>query len=367
MAQKILLVEDSATQALEVKLALEEKGFSVEIARDGQTGLDRALTNAFDLILLDHYLPGLTGLEIMGYLKYQNQKVTAPVVVITGSTDVHVAVTTMKTGVADYVVKDDNYAVTLPATIERVLEKQRLKAELEATQAELKKYMQNLERMVEERTHDLEDSYHSTLDCLVVALDAREHETQNHSQRVALRTVYLARQLGVEERNLPTIAQGALMHDVGKIGVPDPILLKPGPLTPEEWIVMKTHPEIGYSILKGIAFLREAREIVFAHQERYDGSGYPRGIKKEEIPLGARIFAVIDAFDAITNDRPYRRGRPYGAAREEIIRGSGTQFDPEVVRAFLAIPEPDLLGLSGTASEHYRIKLSPISLRHPSP
>ncbi|MGH7846428.1 MAG: HD domain-containing phosphohydrolase [Candidatus Binatia bacterium] len=363
MGQRILLVEDSATQALEVKLELEQRGFAVEIAPDGQSGLYAALHDSFDLILLDYYLPGLTGLEIVGRLG--RQKIDTPLIMITSSTDVRVAVETMKAGVADYIVKDENYTLVLPVTIERVLEKQRLKAELEAAQAELKKYMQNLEKMVEERTHDLEDSYHSTLDCLVVALDAREHETQNHSQRVALRSVYLARQLGVEERNLSTVAQGALMHDVGKIGVPDPILLKPGPLTPDEWDIMKTHPAIGYSILKGIGFLREAREIVFAHQERYDGSGYPRGIKKEEIPLGARIFAVIDAFDAITNDRPYRKGRSYGAAREEIIRGSGSQFDPEVVRAFLAIPESDLLGLSGTTSEHYPISLTPAFSRPP--
>ena len=364
MAQRILLVEDSATQALEVKLELEQRGFSVQIAPDGQSGLYMALRDSFDLILLDYYLPGLTGLQVIERLR--REKIDTPLVMITSSTDVRVAVETMKAGVADYIVKDENYALVLPVTIERVLEKQRLKAELEAAQAELKNYMQNLEKMVEERTHDLEDSYHSTLDCLVAALDAREHETQNHSQRVALRTVYLARQLGVEERNLPTITQGALMHDVGKIGVPDPILLKPGPLTSDEWTIMKTHPAMGYSILKRIAFLREAREIVFAHQERFDGSGYPRGIKQDKIPLGARIFAVIDAFDAITNDRPYRKGRSYAAARDEIIRGSGTQFDPEVVRAFLAIPEPALLGLSGTTSEHYQIKLSPVSSGRPS-
>lgn len=129
---------------------------------------------------------------------------------------------------------------------------------------------------------------------------------------------------------------------------------------------MKQHPEIGYKILRGIGFLGEAREIVFSHQERYDGSGYPRGLAKESIPLGARIFAVIDTFDAITNNRPYRKARPYAVAREEIIRGAGTQFDPEVVRAFLTIPEPELLGLSGTASEHYRITLNAIASNRPS-
>ncbi|HWP60191.1 MAG TPA: HD domain-containing phosphohydrolase [Candidatus Acidoferrales bacterium] len=345
MGQKILLVEDSATQALEVKLQLERKGFLVEVARDGKTGLEKALSNSFDLILLDYHLPGLSGLDILGGLQCQNVK--TPVVMITGSTDVRVAVETMKHGAADYVVKDQNYALTLLPTIERVLEKHRLRQQLEAAQAALKEYAENLEKMVARRTEQLEASYNSTLDALVAALDAREHETQNHSQRVATRTAYLARRLGVDDGQIPTIAQGALMHDIGKIGVPDPILLKPGPLSSEEWVIMKKHPDIGYNILNGIEFLQEAREIVLSHQERYDGSGYPRGMRREEIPLGARIFAVIDAFDAITNDRPYRKGRPYAAAREEIVRGAGTQFDPEIARAFLSVPEPEWHSLSG--------------------
>jgi putative nucleotidyltransferase with HDIG domain len=342
--QKILVVEDSHTQALEVKFNLEENGFVVEIARDGYEGLDRARSNNFDLILLDHYLPGLNGLDILQEL---NETVRVPVIMLTGSTDIHVAVETMKKGAADYIIKDENYTLSLLATVKKVLDKQRLQEQLEAARAALKRYAVNLETMVEERTQQLETSYQGTINVLIAALDAREHETQNHSQRVALRTAYLARQLGVEEEQLSSITQGALMHDIGKIGVPDPILLKPGPLTPEEWIVMKKHPEIGYEILHGIEFLEQPKEIVLAHQERYDASGYPRGLRREEIPIGARIFAVIDAFDAITNDRPYRKGRPYQVARDEIIRGEGTQFDPEVVSAFLAVPESHWYSLSG--------------------
>src|SRR5262245_38425062 len=141
--------------------------------------------------------------------------------------------------------------------------------------------------------------------------------------------------------DLPDIYRGALLHDVGKIGIPDAILRKPGKLTPEEWVEMRRHPEIGYRILHGINFLEAAREIVLSHQETYDGSGYPRGLKGKEIPLGARIFAVVDTLDAMTSDRPYRKALPYQRARAEILKFSGTQFDPEVVKAVLEMPDDE--------------------------
>jgi HD-GYP domain-containing protein (c-di-GMP phosphodiesterase class II) len=137
------------------------------------------------------------------------------------------------------------------------------------------------------------------------------------------------------------LARGALLHDIGKIGVSDQVLLKPGRLTPEEWVEMRRHPEIGARILSGIPFLGPAAEIVLSHQERWDGKGYPRGLGRDQIPLGARIFAVADAVDAITSDRPYRRGRSFSYAREEISRYAGSQFDPEVVRHFLTISEAE--------------------------
>jgi len=145
--------------------------------------------------------------------------------------------------------------------------------------------------------------------------------------------------MGVTEPLLTDFYRGALLHDVGKIGVPDAILRKPGKLTPEEWVEMRKHPDIGYRILEGIAFLETARQIVLSHQERYDGRGYPRALKGKAIPLGARIFAVVDTLDAMTSDRPYRRALPYEAARDEIIKYSGTQFDPDVVKIFLEISD----------------------------
>lgn len=173
-------------------------------------------------------------------------------------------------------------------------------------------------------------------EALVAALDAREHETGLHSKRVACHTLVLARRFTGDEERLKQIYWGALLHDIGKIGIPDTILLKPGSLTDAEWAVMRLHPEKGHAILKDVAFMTEAAEIVLAHEERYDGAGYPRRLKGENIPWGARLFAVIDALDAITTDRPYRPAQTFDAARVEILRGAGAQFDPRACEAFVA-------------------------------
>jgi putative nucleotidyltransferase with HDIG domain len=186
---------------------------------------------------------------------------------------------------------------------------------------------------------DLSLSYDHTLDTLAAALDARDKETEGHSRRVVTYTLALARQLGVPADELDMLQRGALLHDIGKIGVPDAILLKPSALAADEWTVMRRHPEWGQRILSGIPFLEPAARVVYAHQERWDGKGYPRGSAAESIPLGARIFAIADTFDAITSERPYRAARSYAVARAEIEKGAGTQFDPLVVAAFLAIPE----------------------------
>lgn len=181
-----------------------------------------------------------------------------------------------------------------------------------------------------------ESPYVALAEALAAALDAREHETGLHSQRVACHTLVLARRFITERGGLRQVYWGALLHDLGKIGVPDAILLKQGPLTPQEWQSMRRHPEIGHRILAAVPHLAEAAQIVLAHEERFDGSGYPHGLAGAAIPFAARLFAVIDTLDAITSDRPYRAGLPFDEARTEIERMSGSQFDPVAVEAFLA-------------------------------
>ncbi len=188
---------------------------------------------------------------------------------------------------------------------------------------------------------ELRLSYDDTLEALVGALDARDQETKGHSVRVARYLLNIAAALGVKEGSADWIdmQRGALLHDVGKIGVRDSILLKPGKLTEEEWTEMRRHPEIGYTMLKEVKFLAGAAAIVLAHHERWDGKGYPKGLREDGIPLGSRIFSVVDTFDSMTSDRPYRRALSVKEAMNEILRCGGTQFDPLVVEAFLDIYE----------------------------
>jgi len=185
---------------------------------------------------------------------------------------------------------------------------------------------------------DLAASYDSTLEALAAALDLRDRETEGHSRRVVAYTARLARERGLREAEITEICRGALIHDIGKIGVPDAILLKPGALTPAERRLIEKHPQEGFEMLLGVPYLKDEIQIVLAHQERWDGSGYPFGLRGETIPLGARLFAVADTFDALTSDRPYRQGRPMAEAREIIATEAGVKFDPDVVAAFLSVP-----------------------------
>jgi HD-GYP domain-containing protein (c-di-GMP phosphodiesterase class II) len=192
------------------------------------------------------------------------------------------------------------------------------------------------DRELKVAAEERETSHRAFAEALASALDARERETGLHSKRVACHTLVLARRFTHDQNQLLQVYWGALLHDIGKIGIPDAILLKRGALTDGEWQVMRTHCRIGHEILKGIPIMAEAAELVLAHEERFDGRGYPRGLAGEQIPLGARLFAVIDTLDAITSDRPYRAGALFDVAKAQILEASGTQFDPEVIEAFLA-------------------------------
>jgi response regulator RpfG family c-di-GMP phosphodiesterase len=262
----------------------------------------------------------------------------AAVVVLTGAPDVKTAIDALRLGAYDFIVKPVNVDELLIAA-ERAIERRQLLIER-------REYQQMLERRVEEATRDLQVAYdrikqahQATLETLGAALDSRDVGTEAHSRRVHGYALATARAHGVPESEMEELAHGVLLHDIGKIGIPDAILLKPGPLTPEEWQIMRRHPEIGRRLIENAPFLKSAIPVVYCHHERWDGTGYPQGLRAEEIPLGARIFAVVDAFDAMTADRPYSKAIPFEDARAEIVRSAGTHFDPAVVDSFLTVPD----------------------------
>lgn len=338
----ILIVDDDRTIRDLLNEGLSDSGYVCDTACDGVEGLRKVQTNGFALVVSDIDMPDMDGVSLLQEIK--KVRPDTEIIMLTGLVDVETAIQSMRLGACDYLTKPFNLA-EVRITVERALEKQRLLREnreyqktLEIKVAARTAELLGKKREVEDLLSRLQSSYQTTLEALASALDTRDTETLGHSLRVAAYTVAVARRMGVGEPDLTDIYRGALLHDVGKIGVPDAILRKPGKLTPEEWVEMRRHPEIGHRILQGIKFLEGAREIVLSHQETYDGSGYPRGLKAKEIPLGARVFAVVDTLDAMTSDRPYRKALPFEAARTEILKYSGTQFDPEVVKAFLDIP-----------------------------
>jgi putative nucleotidyltransferase with HDIG domain len=267
-----------------------------------------------------------------------------PVVMVTAVHDISVALAAIRNGAYDYLLKPFEREQLL-ATVRRALENRRLKMENRKYQTELESLVDARTEQLQKAMSNLERSYDITLEALGDALDLKDAETEGHSKRVTAFTIAIARAMGLPRDQIAVIARGAFLHDIGKMAIPDAILRKPGALNPDEIVIMREHSYRGYQMLKKIPFLAEAAEIVYSHQEKYDGTGYPRGLKGKEIPLGARLFSIADTLDAITSDRPYRAAQTLTAAREEIQRFSGRQFDPEAVKMFLSMPEniwPDL-------------------------
>jgi response regulator RpfG family c-di-GMP phosphodiesterase len=333
---RVLAVDDERAACKLLAIMLQPPAFSCSTAASGEEALLSLRREHFDAVISDLQMPGISGLELLAQVRRAYPHVAF--LVTTGVDDVEVGVQAMRSGADDYLVKPLLESAVI-ASLESALYKRYLEQQVE-------NYRQHLEEMVADRTvqlrhalQQLESSYEETLQALGAAIDLRDNETAGHSQRVCRYALEIARTMGWSEDKLGTLAKGANLHDIGKLGIPDGILLKPGPLTAEERKLMQRHVQIGFDLVADIAFLADAAEIVLTHHERYDGSGYPRGLKRDEILPSARIFAVADSFDAITSDRPYRRASSFESGRE-VIRGcSGIQFDPVVVSAFLSIPE----------------------------
>ena len=346
---KILVVDDDLTVRDVITVLLGEEGYVCTAVNSAEAALDAVRHAEYPLVISDVRMPGKDGFWLLDRIR-EGHPDTA-VVMLTAYGDTEAAVECLRNGAADYLLKPPKVTELIRA-IERALGRRRL--ELARS-----KYRRSLEARVREKTaelsrtlRDLESTYSQTLWSLVAALDAREHETSDHSQRVVRYTLAIARRISIPEHDLPALGRGALLHDIGKIGVPDAILLKPAKLTADEWTEMRKHPQIGFDILKSIQFLGASAEMVLCHQERFDGRGYPRGLAGESIPIFARIFAIADTFDAMTTNRPYRRALAPETARAEIERFKGTQFDPRCAEAFLSMKQDELNALAQPTDEH---------------
>jgi response regulator RpfG family c-di-GMP phosphodiesterase len=335
-AVRVLIVDDEPSVRKVLATLLLQAGVSCSAAANPHEALTMLEKTSFEAIISDLRMGATSGFELLKEVRAQYPQLAF--LMATGVDDVRVGVQAMKEGADDYLLKPFDIDVVL-ASLQRALERKHLEREVE-------NYRRHLEEMVSRRTQqlqaamtELEKSHSATLEALGSAIDLRDGPTAGHSRRVLLYSIKIAEAIGGMEDQLESLGMGAWLHDIGKLAIPDSILLKPGPLSAQERQIMQRHVELGYDLVKGIPFLADAAEIILAHHERHNGSGYPRGLHGEAIPVPARIFAVADSFDAMTSDRPYRSALPVQTARSVIDAGRGELFDPEIVDAFFAVGE----------------------------
>ncbi|MDQ3817024.1 MAG: response regulator [Acidobacteriota bacterium] len=334
---RVLIVDDEP-DIREVLCDLLRFDYDCAAAASAEDALSLLSETEFQLVVSDITMGGMSGLEMIPHVVALSPQ--SVVVMISGMQTIESAIEALRLGAFDYVMKPFDIR-QVEASVKRATEHYELR------QAK-RRYENHLEELVAQRTVELdqalvslEDAYRSTLKALTAALETRDAETHGHSERVVTFSLRLGRELGLSREELKSLEFGSLLHDIGKIGVPDAILRKPAKLNEEEWMRMREHPLHGQQILRDIEFLRGAARVVAQHHEKWDGSGYPLGLRGEEIDMNARIFAVADAFDAMISDRVYRRGRTYEAAAQELDRWAGRQFDPRVVEAFHRVPRED--------------------------
>jgi putative two-component system response regulator len=347
-AGRILVVDDEVTIRDLLSQFLSAQGFECHTADSGQSALGEIQQSRFDLVISDIRMPAVTGLELLEHVHEHHP--TLPVIMITAVADLETAVDAMKQGAADYITKPFDLKKVV-GSVQNALQTRVRRLQDDQLQSRLQDMVQSKSYALDSALRSLNVQRDMTLEALVRALDARESETRCHSLRVQSYALRLARQFDLTGQALEEVARGALLHDIGKIGISDAILLKPGKLTEEEWHEMKKHPSLGYEILRGIDFLDGATELVLRHHERWNGSGYPDGLQGRFIPFGARLFGIVDSYDAMTSDRPYRKALSADYAREELSRFSGVLYDPEIVEAFLDIHQSELDEISRCCAE----------------
>lgn len=351
---EILVVDDEPLIREILVRKLSDTGYKVTQADNGIAALEIMADKPFPLVLSDIMMPRMDGLEFLKSLKLLHPDTA--VVMITAVSNVNIAIEALREGAFDYILK--------PFNLEEIVLSLRNAQEKRRLILENRMYQNQLEEIVKDQTseirgllsleqhktselnkalEEIQVTYNTTLETLSTALDYRDNETEGHSLRVVKYSTEIGNVLGLNKHDLEILARGTLLHDIGKIGVSDSVLWKPGKLTEEEWVEMRKHVEYGYRMLKHIPFLSDAALIVLHHHERYDGAGYPHTLKGEDIAIGARIFAIADTYDAMTTDRPYRKALTDHDAREEIARCKGSQFAPFIVEAFFNIPSEQWL------------------------
>jgi len=352
----ILVVDDEDFVREIICRKLGGSGFECDSAPSAEDALAKIAQNDYDCVLSDIHMPGMSGVDLLRQIKLQNQDLA--VILITGAPDIDAALKAMRLGAYDHLSKPLNLAA-LEMTVDRALEKKRLVEEN-------REYQQNLESMVKERTkqlsaanEDLHRLFTGSIKALAQALEAKDEYTQGHSARVAEESVNIARYLSLSDTEVRRMWLAGYLHDIGKIGIKETILNKPGKLDEEEWDLIQQHPVVAGRILGPIPELSDVIDIIVHHHERYDGTGYPDGLEGNSIPLGARILAVADTYDALTSRRPYRDPLALEEAYRILGEAAGTYLDPVIARAFLnlkrgvrAEPPQDLAELdSGVVQE----------------
>ena len=326
MPSTILIVDDDSAGRYTLESILEEQGYHIEMAESGMEALEKARQILPDVILLDVMMPGMDGFEVCQRIRKDPILAEIPIVMLTALDDRKSFLTGLEAGADDYITKPyDRYE---------------LRARLLGI-TRLNRYKKLLDERanLEEAHEQLLSAYDATIAGWSHALDLRDKETEGHTLRVTELTEKLAHLMNISDADLIHMRRGALLHDIGKLGVPDSILLKPDKLTDEEWKIMRAHPQYAYEMIYSIEYLHPALDIPYCHHEKWDGSGYPRGLKGEEIPLTARIFAITDVWDALTSDRPYRLAWDSQKTLDHIREQSGKHFDPQITDLFLKMME----------------------------
>jgi Response regulator containing a CheY-like receiver domain and an HD-GYP domain len=324
MGSMVLIVDDEYIGRETLQSVLEGEGYELEMAENGLQAIEKAKKLLPDVILLDVMMPGMTGFEVCQRIRNDPQIAEIPIIILTALDDRESLLNALKAGADDFISKPfDRYELRA-----RLMGITRLNR--------YQKLIQERAKLREANTQLL-SAYEATIEGWSHALDLRDRETEGHSRRVTQLTIRLAQALGISDDEIMHIRRGALLHDMGKIGIPDSILHKPDKLTDEEWTIMRKHPQLAYEMLYPIEYLRPALEIPLTHHEKWDGTGYPRGLKGKEIPIVARLFAVVDVWDALTSDRPYRPAWSQEEALTYIREQSGKHFDPQAVDLFFKV------------------------------